>query len=251
MTSTAKTCTFDDEFNANQLNTNLWVPTTTAATGYRVGPECYVSDSSTISESGGALHLTTNRLAQPMTCTLPNGSTYQSSYTSGMVSTSGKFSQTYGHYEIRARFPNVTSPGTHSALWLYPQKQWYGLGSSGEIDMVEHYSLWPTADISTVVYPNTISTNHHVSHGCTFDNPAAYHVYSLDWTATSMRFSYDSTPCWTTTWSPLAPLLSSEPFDKPFFICLTEAMGTGVNALDQSHVSLPASMDIDYVRVWK
>ncbi|MGN6721887.1 MAG: glycoside hydrolase family 16 protein [Marmoricola sp.] len=248
--STAKTCTFDDEFNGTRLNTLLWTPTTTASTGYRVGPECYVNNSSTISVSGGSLHLTTNQLAQPAACKLPDGTSYQTSYTSGMVSTLNNFSQTGGHYEVRARFPNITVPGTHSAIWLYPAKQWYGIGSSGEIDMVERYSVWPGSGVSSLVYPNALSTNKAISHYCTFSNPGDYHVYSLDWTASSMTFSYDSTPCWTTTWSPLAPLLGLAPFDKPFFVCLTEAMGTSFNSLDPS-AQLPLTMDVDYVRVWK
>jgi beta-glucanase (GH16 family) len=250
VTSSFRTCTFDDEFNGSSLNPFLWTPTTTAATGYRVGPECYVNNSSTVSVSGGSLHLTTNQLSTPMTCKLPDGTSYQSSYTSGMVSTLNNFSQTLGHFEVRARFPNVTAPGTHSAIWLYPAKQWYGIGNSGEIDMVERYSVWPSSGVSSLVYPNTVSTTKAVSHYCTFTNPGDYHVYSLDWTSTSMTFSYDSTPCWTTTWSPLAPLLGLAPFNKPFFICLTEAMGTSFNSLDPS-VTLPVSMDVDYVRVWR
>ncbi|MGN6721666.1 MAG: glycoside hydrolase family 16 protein, partial [Marmoricola sp.] len=189
--STATTCSFDDEFNSNRLNTNLWTPTTTAATGYRVGPECYVDDKSTISEGWGSLHLTTRPLSQPVTCTQPDGSSYQSSYVSGMVSTLGKFQQAYGHFEIRARFPNLNVPGTHSALWLYPAKQWYGIGSSGEIDMVERYSVWPTTGVSSLVYPN--ANGRAVSQSCSFTNPGAYHVYSLDWTPTSMTFTYDRT----------------------------------------------------------
>ncbi|MGN6721665.1 MAG: glycoside hydrolase family 16 protein [Marmoricola sp.] len=243
--STASTCSFDDEFNGNRLNTNLWRPTTTASDGFRVGPECYINDSSTISVAGGSLHLRTNQLSQPMTCTGPNGGSFQTSYTSGMVSSRGKFQQTYGHFEIRARFPNVTVPGTDSALWLYPAS----LSSAGEIDMVEHYSYWPTRGVSSLVYPNP--QGRAVSQNCTFADPGAFHTYSLDWTPTSMTFTYDQTPCWTTGWTPEAPLTGSEPFNQPVFLCLTEAMGTSFNSYVAGSAPMPMSMDIDYVRVWR
>ena len=31
-----------------------------------------------------------------------------------------RFSQTYGFFEVRAKFPNVTVPGLQSTLWLWP-----------------------------------------------------------------------------------------------------------------------------------
>src|ERR1700728_2071983 len=51
------TCTFDDEFNGTSLNTSLWQPQLTAASLYTAGPDCYVNNPSTISESGGYLNL--------------------------------------------------------------------------------------------------------------------------------------------------------------------------------------------------
>jgi hypothetical protein len=44
---------------------------------------------------------------------------------------------------------------------------------------------------------------------------------------------------------------SAAPFDQPFFIALTQALGVGTNALDPSSTPLPATTSIDYVRVWK
>jgi beta-glucanase (GH16 family) len=85
---------------------------------------------------------------------------------------------------------------------------------------------------------------------CSIDRPAGFHTYALDWTPGTMTMTYDGTACWTTPWDPAAPLASPAPFDKPFFLCLTEAMGTGINALDPT-AQLPATMDVDWVRVWK
>ena len=39
--------------------------------------------------------------------------------------------------------------------------------------------------------------------------------------------------------------------DQPFIVSLTQALGVGTNAFDPSTTPLPATTQIDYVRVWK
>jgi hypothetical protein len=41
------------------------------------------------------------------------------------------------------------------------------------------------------------------------------------------------------------------PFDQPFFIALTQALGVGTNSFNPATTPLPATTSIDYVRVWK
>ena len=55
-------------------------------------------------------------------------------YSSGMVSSHGKFSFLYGYVEIRARFPG--GPGVWPAFWLMPENhQW-----PPEFDVAEYYA---------------------------------------------------------------------------------------------------------------
>jgi hypothetical protein len=44
---------------------------------------------------------------------------------------------------------------------------------------------------------------------------------------------------------------SPAPFDQPFFILLTQALGVGTNQFDPATTPLPATTSVDYVRVWK
>ena len=73
-----------------------------------------------------------------MLCHSPKGNFYTYA-TSGQVTTSGKFAQTYGRFSIRARMPASTVGGIHSALWLWPQSP-ITTQLLGEIDLAEVYS---------------------------------------------------------------------------------------------------------------
>jgi hypothetical protein len=56
--------------------------------------------------------------------------------------------------------------------------------------------------------------------------------------------------CLTDNYRP-SNVASPAPFNQPFFISLTQALGAGANALEPSATPLPATTSIDYVRVWK
>jgi hypothetical protein len=49
----------------------------------------------------------------------------------------------------------------------------------------------------------------------------------------------------------MLPLTSPQPFDKPFFIALTQALGLYTNNYTPGVTQLPATTLVDYVRAWK
>jgi hypothetical protein len=53
----------------------------------------------------------------------------------------------------------------------------------------------------------------------------------------------------TDNWKPL--LAKPAPFDQPFFLALTQALGIGGNAFNPATTPLPATTQIDYVRIWQ
>ena len=59
--------------------------------------------------------------------------------------------------------------------------------------------------------------------------------------------------CLEDTITPAAPLEAPQPFDHPFFVTLTQALGGpgGTNPFNSDITPLPATMQVDYVRVWK
>jgi hypothetical protein len=44
------------------------------------------------------------------------------------------------------------------------------------------------------------------------------------------------------------PSTGSEPFNEPFFIALTQALGVGTNAFSSTSTPLPATTEVDWVR---
>ncbi|HEY1237552.1 MAG TPA: glycoside hydrolase family 16 protein [Solirubrobacterales bacterium] len=244
-------CTFSDDFDGTSLDRSKWIPQRTDTSGYLNGPTaCFVDSPDNVSVSGGALRLTAREEAAPIAC----GPNWTTRYTSGMVSTAmGRFSQTYGRFEIRAKVPPAEVKGLQSALWLWPvDSTRYGpYPASGEIDIAEMYSNYPDRAIPYIHYNAAGLDPNVTSHSCMITNPSAFHTYALEWTASSMKISYDGRTCLIEDWNAAAPLTGSQPFDQPFFIALTQALGIGNNEFDPATTPLPATTSVDYVHVWK
>jgi beta-glucanase (GH16 family) len=246
------TCTFDDEFNATRLDLKKWLPITTAGNGIASRPACFVNSTNNISESGGVLDLTARMEAAPFTCHSPKGD-FTSQYTTGQVATYGKFSQTYGRFAVSAKFPATTIAGLQSALWLWPQNNAF-TGLTGEIDIAEEYSSLADRAVPFVHYPYdplsvSLDTNTNVvtNNYCLISDVNAFHAYAVEWTSTTIKVIYDGQTCLTDNLS----VQGASPFNQPYFVALTQALGMGKNAFDPATTPLPATTQVDWVRVWK
>jgi beta-glucanase (GH16 family) len=255
------TCTFDDEFDsttgdASALNTSWWAPQLTATSGFYTGRPpnyaCYVDSPENISISGGALHLTVRRRSAPVRC-----GASRTRYTAGMVSSDRRFSQTYGRFEVRARLPQTTAAGLQETLWLWPvDATKYGpWPASGEVDFAEFYSQYSALDVPYVHYDydsasaNPLTNTNVVTNYC----PIAlrsYNDYAVVWQPGHLQITVNGIPCLTDGYRP-SNVSSAAPFDQPFFVALTQALGIGSNAFKPSSTPLPATTSIDYVRVWR
>src|SRR4051812_8731906 len=243
-------CTLADNFDGTSLNRSLWVPQTSAASGFGSQDDCYVDDPGNIAVSGGTLKLSVRTQAAPFTCATPSGG-YTTRYTSGMVSTYTKWSQAFGRYEFRAKFPAATVKGLHGALWMWPDNPLkYGPWPlSGEIDVAEVYSLYNDRAIPYVHYwPGTMAqTNNYCMLKVT-----DWHTYTVEWSTTSIKISFDGKVCVNEPITPAAPLVAPQPFDHPFMVALTQGLGIGGNRIDPAKPpAFPATMQVDYVRAWK
>jgi beta-glucanase (GH16 family) len=170
-----------------------------------------------------------------------------------MVTTDGKFSQTYGLYEVRAKLPTATVPGLQEAFWLWPvNPMQFGLfwPDSGEIDFAEMYSLYPDLDVPYIHYNPATTDPNVTTYNCTIADPTAFHTYGLEWTATTLSILLDGKTCLTDSWNPAFPLVWPEPFNQPFYLNLTQALGQSTNAVEPGSSPLPGTTDVDWVRVW-
>jgi beta-glucanase (GH16 family) len=245
-------CTFDDEFNGTSLNTTKWTVQQTPTSGYATGPlgyhACYIDRPENVSVSGGYLALTARKEASTFNC----GAFFKTQYTAGSVSGFGKFSQAYGRFEVRALVPQAAVPGLQESFWLWPVNSTkYGAQpASGEIDIAELYSQYPTLAMPYIHYKPGVFDPNLTSYKCTIDI-TKFHTYTLEWTPSSLTVIYDGNTCLVDNWKPAAPLVAPQPFDQPFFLALTQALGIATNSFDPATTPLPATTLVDYARIWK
>jgi beta-glucanase (GH16 family) len=243
----AWTCTLDDEFGGSTLDRSRWVVQTTAASGFRNGPECFVDTPSNVAVAGGTLSLTVRKEAAPFTCAPGTAGAYSSQYSAGMVMTAGLFSQTYGRFEVRAKLPAAKVKGLQESFWLWPDNPFkYGTTwpQSGEIDIAEIYHLYPDRAIPYIHHTPAVVDPNVTNNYCLIDDITRFHTYTAEWTPTAITITYDGVTCLVDT------LPAGHPFDQPFMIALTQALGIGANAFD-ANTPLPATTQIDYVHIWK
>ena len=152
------------------------------------------------------------------------------------------FGQAYGLFEARIKLP--AGSGLWPAFWLqgdnYDQ---VGLPKAGELDIAEEPNRPPLNELHGFSHaPQGI-------HKFTADLPqplsAGYHVYAIEWTRSRITWlvdgkaygHLDSYPGW--------------PFNHPFNIILNLAVGGNWPGSPTSSTHFPASMDVDWVRVYR
>jgi beta-glucanase (GH16 family) len=256
-------CTFDDEFNGTSLDPSKWSPMLTYASAYRTGPlfhqVCYVNNPDTINVSGGTLNLSVVQSPEPIGCQGTYASKAQTDIEGGMVISYNLFSQEYGFFEASAEMPATSVPGLQETLWLYPENETlYGpWPDSGEIDYGEFYSEYPDNDVPAMHYPGSNTDPNATDDTCVHagSSPAGqFHTYAALWTPTSITTYYDGQPCMTDVYAPYVnnPDTAPEPFNQPFFLALTAALGaTNGDQYRPGVTPLPATTKIDWVRTWQ
>lgn len=176
----------------------------------------------------------------------PNGNTTEP-WSSARLITQGKMDFLYGRVDVRARLPRAR--GSWPAIWLMPTSSAYGgWPKSGELDVMEHVGNNFGTVLSTVHTQNHNWTNGgQVSASRLLpDADSVYHVYSMEWSADSIMFMYDSVKVLTypnphTDWK-------DWPFDQKFFLILNVAIGGGMGGAI-AEADWPDSMMVDYVRI--
>jgi beta-glucanase (GH16 family) len=161
----------------------------------------------------------------------------------GRIDSDQKWSQQYGFFECRAQ--TCPTQQTLFAFWMnnYPGINTIdGTGHDGaEIDIVE------TMDAGNFVRASFHWDGYGASHQSTSLSVAApnlhtgYHVYGLEWSASSCKFYYDGTLKWTYTGVGI-------PYVNEFLILSSEH---GFGAGNIANAALPYYCYVDYVRAWQ
>ncbi|UBV43365.1 family 16 glycosylhydrolase [Deinococcus taeanensis] len=271
--STARTVSpqaaWQDEFSGTTLNAARWTPQIgngfTAGTDYIAGwgnneLEYYTDRPENLRVENGTLVITARRGAY----TGPAGATTGTfDWTSARIRTAGKFSRTYGRFEIRAKFPS--GKGLWPAIWLLPEEPspYASWAASGEIDIAEGWGSKPGELAQTIHYGGVWPNN--VYSGATVPYPNGgrmdgWHTYSVEWTPGKIQWFIDGqltsekTQWWSSNTTP--PTRDADlnawpaPFDRPFYLLLNLAVGGNFDGNPDATTPETAEMLVDYVRVY-
>lgn len=172
-------------------------------------------------------------------------------YTSARLRTLNKGDWLYGRIEVSAKLPS--GRGTWPAIWMLPSDWEYGgWPNSGEIDIMEHVGYDPNrvhGSVHTAAYNHTIGTQR----SAVLPVPTAlteFHKYAVEWFEDRIEFYIND--IFYFTFSNENKGWETWPFDKRFHLILNIAVGGnwgGVQGIDSN--VFPATMEIDYVRVYK
>ena len=168
----------------------------------------------------------------------------------GGVKTQGKFAFQWGRVE--ARIKTIAHTGTFPAFWMMPADNSLGWPNNGEID------IWEAIDTDGRAY-GTVHTNwtYNLGKGGNSGNKAGidyalWHVYAVEWNATSITWYVDGEKVWTYNKSTDQNALDNGqwPFDAPFYIILNQSVGNGSWARPADE-SFTYETLFDWVRVYQ
>jgi hypothetical protein len=215
---------FDDEFSGTSLDRAKW---STGWYGSGITPpvnarekECY--DPAQVTEGGGALALALIRKSEDCGISDPV-------YATGLVSTRGKFGFTYGFIEARAWLPAMAGDPGQVANWPAVWADGESWPEDGEIDIVEGLGGEVSAHFHGPADPDGVRVSSPKG-----NYAGGWHTFAADWEPGIVTYYYDGVDIGSVT---------SGITSAPMFLILS--YGTA------SLVQAPATMRVDYLRVWR
>lgn len=238
--STARVLVFSDEFDGEGEPSDTWWKRTVrqGATWNR-----WCSDSPLVVYlEDGALHCRAIPNPDQVSDNVP--------MITGGIKTQDKFDFKWGRVE--ARIKTIMHTGNFPAFWMMPTDNSLGWPKNGEID------IWEAIDTEDRAY-GTIHTNwtYNLNKGNngSFTSGVDYdlwHVYAVEWDATSITWYVDGKKMWTYSKSTNASELNQGqwPFDAPFYLILNQSVGSGAWA-KPADTSFTYETLFDWVRVYQ
>ncbi|MEB3286390.1 MAG: glycoside hydrolase family 16 protein [Vampirovibrionales bacterium] len=160
-------------------------------------------------------------------------------YSSAMLQTSKHFSLQYGYLEARAKMPS--GKGLWGGFWLLPSNpigKW-----PPEIDVVEHHGDKPNKAFFSLHFQDASGQVQHDIHEVEVPEILdEYHTYGLLWQPNRIVWYVDGRP--------VAQSTEGIP-QEPMYVLLNLAVGGHWPGSPDSATHFPASMDIDYLRIWQ
>lgn len=224
---------FRDEFDGAALG-DVWHTAQYWDSDHTVvgGAELQAYDATGVSLSDGLLHLT----ARP-------DNAYGVPYVSGLVQTGGDdnvpakptFNFRYGYLEVRAKMP--AGQGLWPAIWMMPASH---DDDNGELDVLEMIGSDPTTAHFALHRNGTGTADEWLGANLS----RTFHTFGVDWQPDHVSWYVDG--------------IERARVTDPALICpeamypiLNVAVGGDWAGVPDATTQFPASMDVDFVRVWQ
>jgi len=228
---------WNDEFDGTQINTDYWT-FETGAGGWGNNEMQYYRRENAWAEGG------------TLTIEARKESFQGSSYTSTRMITKNKKSFKYGRVDIRALLPK--GQGIWPALWMLGDNiSSVGWPKCGENDIME---MIGGGGRENTVY-GTIHWEDNTGHAQTGGSSKLatgtyadkYHVFSMIWDETSIKYLVDDNQYYVVN---ITPSHMTE-FHQPFFFIFNIAVGGRWPGYPDATTKFPQRMKVDYIRVFQ
>lgn len=174
---------------------------------------------------------------------------FEREFTSGKVTTKGKFSFSKGRVEVVAKLP--TAVGSWPAIWMMPEDASDGWPACGEIDIMEHVGHKLNEGFFSI---HTKDFNHvrgtHLTR--TVYIPGLiddFHTFSLDWNDDSLLWYVDDTLYFSVKKEQLINE-ANWPFSKNYYLILNTAIGGSFCEGQLNKDELPCQFIIKSIKVY-
>ena len=207
--------------------------------------ESYTPSTDNVSLNGNGQLMITARRSSGLSCYYG-----PCTYTSAKITTRGTMLAAPGRVEARIKLP--TGQGLWPAFWMLggqlPAVPW---PLCGELDIMENKGSESRITSSAIHGPG-YSGNTPFAHR----NPLArgtasddFHLYAVEWDSAHIRFSVDSVTHYAVTRGEISRY-GAWVFDQPMQVILNLAVGGEFDGDPKSDSIVPATMLVDYVRVY-
>lgn len=225
---------FADEFSGTYVNPYIWAYNSPDGT-WADQIQQYTYSDDNLKVENGLLKITA----------LQKGS----DYTSAGINTMSTISFKYGLLQVRAKMPKGT--GLWPSIWMLGKaySKW-GWPNCGEIDIATLNGRQPSQMLGSVDYylgGDVLKEGHYDLYGVDDSFADEFHVFSILWQPGQINWYVDNHPYMKFD---KATLGETWPFDEPFWMVISLAVGgTRVGSPDAG-TQFPQTMEVDYIRYY-
>lgn len=212
------TVRFAEECDGTALNFAKWSP---HPPGKLIldGEQTWVPNA--IEISGGECHILSRRTA--------------AGYTSGILTTFDTFAQTYGRFEIRFRIP--AGRGLEPLFQLLPVPT----GNTPSIDVMNAIGSEPSKALFANHWGDAHADRDYTGSYPVADLSRDFHIVTVEWSEDEIAWSVDGTDRFHS--------YDGVPH-QPLYLAVSLGVGTAKAGEPDNLTRFPASLDIDYIRVF-